>query len=141
MAARLLSPACVISRAEPAVSAATTGLMRSLRIIFRHWPSACTRLSTVLMPARAGTSFSKWRHATQMNSALPHIGIILTALLELPDAYRGTANGQTTRVHHLIGRGGNDLAARGARAAGSSTGDRCHGHTQASPHKHAGDRV
>jgi len=39
-------------RAEPAVSAATTGLMPSLRMMLRHWPSACTWLSTVLMPAR-----------------------------------------------------------------------------------------
>ena len=49
MAARVLSPASAISRAEPAVSAATIGLMPSLRMILRHWPSAWTWLSTVLM--------------------------------------------------------------------------------------------
>ena len=39
------------SRAEPAVSAATIGLMPSLRMMLRHWPSAWTWLSTVLMSA------------------------------------------------------------------------------------------
>jgi len=49
IAAQALSPRSAISRAEPAVSAATIGLMPSLRMILRHWPSAWTWLSTVLM--------------------------------------------------------------------------------------------
>ena len=38
-----------MSRALPAVSACTIGLMPSLRMMRRHWPSACTWLSTLLM--------------------------------------------------------------------------------------------
>ena len=51
MAATLLSPRSAMSRALPAVSAATIGLRPSLRMMRRHWPSACTWLSTVLMSA------------------------------------------------------------------------------------------
>ena len=48
-AAREISPASATSRAAPAVSAATTGLTRSARMMLRHWPSAWMWLSTVLM--------------------------------------------------------------------------------------------
>ena len=51
MAARDGSPASATSRAEPAVSAATIGRTLSCRIVLRHWPSACTWLSTVLISA------------------------------------------------------------------------------------------
>ena len=49
MAATVLSLRSDTSRALPAVSAATIGLMPSLRMMRRHWPSAWTWLSTVLM--------------------------------------------------------------------------------------------
>ena len=51
-AARVMSPASATSRAAPAVSAATTALMPSVRMMLRHWPSAWTWLSTVLMVLR-----------------------------------------------------------------------------------------
>jgi len=38
-----------ISRALPAVSPATIGMTPSLRMMRRHWPSAWTWLSTLLM--------------------------------------------------------------------------------------------
>jgi len=47
----LLSPRSEISRALPAVSTATIGLMPSFLMMRRHWPSAWTWLSTLLMSA------------------------------------------------------------------------------------------
>src|ERR1700747_473317 len=49
MAAHVGSPRSATSRADPAVSAATTGFKFSLRMILRHCPSAITWLSTDVM--------------------------------------------------------------------------------------------
>jgi len=51
IAATLLSPRSEMSRALPAVSTATIGLMPSFLMMRRHWPSAWTWLSTLLMSA------------------------------------------------------------------------------------------
>ncbi len=53
-----------MSRALPAVSAATIGLMPSLRMMRRHWPSAWTWLSHALdvgERSRPSTAISWWR--------------------------------------------------------------------------------
>ena len=79
MAARVLSPTSEISRAEPAVSAATIGLMPSCRITLRHCPSACTWLSTVLMSSRVApfTASNWWRTGMKCSAMMcsPDSGI------------------------------------------------------------------
>ena len=79
MAARVGSCASATWRAEPAVSAAMTALRPSLRMVRRHWPSAWTWLSTVLMVASVapGTAISWWRTGRKCSPMMcrPEVGI------------------------------------------------------------------
>ena len=79
IAARVLSLASAISRAEPAVSAPITLLRPSLRMTLRHWPSAWIWLCTVSIVESVAPfgAMSWWRIGEKYSAMMcrPDVGI------------------------------------------------------------------